>query len=181
MNLSLGQLLDLHRLEGKGSFSVKPQGHVDLVIRNADGSVDQAASKSNLTTSLWNDNWHFTDVFSGQQPSTAYVFILPDDGDDMNPYKTAGRHLYPNNYEVSSIASINTSTKTWTWTAVFNQPSANRTFRYIGLRTRLGVQDTNGNARTAGGIYAMTKMTSDITQTSVQTLEVVYRVSFTRA
>lgn len=180
MKLTLDQVLDLHRKEGKGSFSVKVSGHVDLIVRNLDGSVDQAASKSNLATSLWNDNWHFSDYFSQYIPATAYTFILPDDGGEMNPYKTAGRHLYPNNYEVFTTASINTATKTWTWTAVFNQPSADRTFRYIGLGTRIGAQATSGNFRGPAGIYAMTKMTSNITQTSVQTLEVVYRVSFTR-
>lgn len=182
MKLTLDQVLDLHRKEGKGSFSVKVNGHVDLIVRNLDGSVDQAASKSNLTTSLWNDNWHFNDGASvgSLAPTGLHVFILPDDGGEMNPYKTAGRHLYPDNYEVFADASINTATKTWTWTAVFNQPSVNRSFRYIGLRTRYYAQPTNGNARTPAGIYAMTRMTSDITQTSVQTLEVVYRVSFTR-
>jgi len=179
--LSLGQLLELHRLEGRGSFSIKPHGHVDIVVRNADGSVDQAMSKSNLTTSLWNDNWHFSYGSTYEDLTSMYVIILPEDGDDMNPYKTMGRHLYPNNYEVFTTASVNTSTKTYTYTVAFGQPSSDRTVRYVGLRTSIAAQRTSGAARFADGIFAMTKLTSDITQTSSQTLEVVYRVSFTRS
>lgn len=179
MKLTLDQVLDLHRKEGKGSFSVKVSGHVDLIVRNPDGSVDQAASKSNLTTSLWSDNWHYADSLSGLIPTVMNVIILPDDDGEMNPYKTVGRHMYSSNYEVNATASINTTTDTWTWTVVFNQPSVNRTISYIGLRTRTESQVAT-NSRLAGGIFAMTKMTSPITQTTVQTLEVVYRVSFTR-
>jgi hypothetical protein len=181
MRLSLNQVLDLHRSEGQSQMALRLDGHVDLIVRNDDGTVDQAASKSNLTTELWLDNWHYY----GVDLRYMYLFILPDDGGEMHPLKTAGRHLYPDNYEVSlgpdqSNISINNATRTWTFTAVFGQPSSNRSFRYLGLRARNNPAGIDGNAKNENFIFAMTRMTSDVTQTTTQTLEVVYRVSFTR-
>lgn len=175
MKLSLSELKKLYETEGRRPFAVKVDGHVDLVVRNADGTVDQAVSKPNLATSLWNDRWSY----GGVNLRNMYLCILPDDNGDMDPYKTAGRHLYPNNYEVAVTASVNSSTSTWTYTGVLGTPSADRTFRYVGLRHNAAAV-TDSTARAASFIYAMTRMTTNISQTTSQTLEVVYRVSFSR-
>ena len=184
MRLSLKQVIDLHRREGQGQLSLDIKGHVDFIVRNEDGSIDQVVSKTNLTTELWLPSW----LARASDMRYLRVFILPDDGGEMHPLKTAGRHRYPQNYEVYSYPedgagankmTVNSSTKTWSFPAIFGQPSSNRSFRYIGLRTSRA-QDTDGNARSANFIYAMTKLTSDISQATTQTLEAVYRISFTR-
>lgn len=176
MKLSLSQLKKMHENNGRRPIAVKVTGHVDVIVRNLDGEVDQAASKKNLTTDMWNDIWSFGPV----DLRNMNVFILPDDGGDVHKYKTAGRHLYQDNYEVYAYAALNSSTDTWTWTAVFNPPAANRVFRYIGLKSNAGI-GTDSVGRSVTNIYAMTKMTSDISQSTIQTLEIVYRVSFSRA
>ena len=174
MRLTLQQIKDLHKAEGCDPLSISVHGHVDLVVRNADGSIDQVMSKPNLATHLWNDFWH-------AQPNlrNLNVFILPEDNGDVHPLRTTARHLYPENYEVSASSSLNSTTNTWTYTVVFNPPSSNRTIRYIGLK---GGQIAGENtARNVQCIFAMTRLTSNILQTTSQTLEVVYRVSFSRA
>lgn len=173
--LSLTELKKAHADHGRMPLSVKVDGHVDLVVKNEDGSVDQAVSKSNLTTQLWPLSWQ---RYNGPNLRSLTMFIAPDDNGQMETYKTMIRHLYPENYAVSVTATLNATTETWTYTGVFGLPSLNRVFRYVGLCSNV---PTEGTARAAGGIFAMTRMTSDISQTTTQTLEVVYRVSFSRA
>lgn len=177
MKLSLTEMKKLYAASGRRPLAIKVNGHVDAIVRNEDGSVDQAISKSNLATDLWNERFMWPSV----DLRNMYVFILPDDNGNPEPFRTAARHVYSNAYDAYVTASVNTSTSTWTWTAVLGTPSVNRVFRYIGLRT--GDQGQHGDAsmRAASYIYNLTKMTSDISQTTSQTLEVVYRVSFTRA
>lgn len=180
MKLSLSDLKKIHAEDGRRPLSIKMQGHVDLIVRNPDGSIDQAVSKTNLATSLWDGVQVLSPWSVSNQRSLFNLFILPNDNGEMTPYKTAARHLYQNNYEVAVDASVNTATSTWTWTAVFSAPSQDRTFRYVGLKARNTI-GTDNTGRSVTYIYAMTKMTADITQSTVQTLEVVYRVSFSRA
>lgn len=180
MKLSLSQLKDLHREQGRRPLGIAVKGHIDLVVRNEDGSIDQIVSKDNLATSLWNDVW----LFGFQDLRSLNLFILPDDNGTMNQFKTAGRHLYSGQYEVNSSASVNTSTSTWTYTGVLGSPTGipagtARSVRYIGLKTS-NPEGTESNTRYAQYIFAMTRMTSDITQSTTQTLEIVYRVSFSR-
>lgn len=174
MKLTLQQIKELHKAEGCNPLSVEVHGHVDLIIKNADGSVDQVVSKPNLATHMWNDWWH-----SRVNLRQLRVFIAPEDNGDVHILKTFTRHLYPENYEVDVYSSLNSTTNTWTYTAVFSPPSSNRTIRYIGLHGG-GIGGDN-TARAVQCIFAMTKLTSNILQTTSQTLEVVYRVSFSRA
>lgn len=177
MKLSLSDLKKLYADKVNRPVRLHVEGHVDLVVRNSDGSVDQAISKPNLAMdSMWNDIY----ALSWIDTRTQRMFILPDDNCSMNIYRTCGRHVYSNNYEVSVAASFSSTTLTMTWTAVFSQPSGNRTFRYIGMRwnSAAGTQD---NGRSSSYIMAMSKLTSNVSQTTSQTLEAVYRVSFSRA
>lgn len=180
MKLSLRQLKELHKEQGRQPLNVAVKGHVDAIVRNSDGSVDQLVSKDNLATSLWNDAW----MIREQNLRYLDLLILPDDNGVMTPYKTAGRHLYSGQYEVDCYASVDGATSTWTYTGVFPAPTGipagtSRSVRYIGLKTSNN-QGTDNTARYAQYIFAMTRMTSDITQSTTQTLEVVYRVSFSR-
>lgn len=179
LKLSLSELRKLHANSGRRPLAITPQGHVDVLVRNADGSVDQAESKSNLATGLWDAVSSSIDPYANQR-TQHNLFILPNDNGEMNVYRTAARHLYPENYEVAVDASVNTTTATWTWTAVFSAPSQNRVFRYVGLKDRSSIGGDNVG-RSVTYIYAMTKLTADISQSTTQTLEVVYRVSFSRA
>jgi hypothetical protein len=175
--LSLTDTLKMHAALGRYGFAPKMVGEIDAVVRNQDGSIDQRIKQHNLFTHLYGDTngW----IAAGNQMVSAWIFISNDDS-DMLALKTVFRSTYANTMTSSTTTIKNGAAKTWTFQNTFAAPTApGRTINVIGLAyadyTRVG-----SYACALAGAYCATKLTSPITQSNTQTLEITYRVTIMR-
>lgn len=175
--LSLTDTLKMHAALGRHGFAPKMVGEIDAVVRNQDGSIDQRIKQHNLFTHLYGDSNAWS---SGGNPmSSGYVFITNDDG-EMLPLKSIFRSTYVDTMTMSATNTKSGSAKTWTFQVTFAAPTApGRTVNIIGIGnatyTRIG-----SYACAITGVYCATKLTSPITQSNTQTLEITYRVTIMR-
>lgn len=144
-------------------------GHVQATCRERDGSVAWEIDQPNLITDLYRRR------LADQVIHQAYVMTSPS---TEAPDQLRSSVLDDGNASSSQASAIITSTYdavtlTRAFTATFSTPAANRQIGVIGLGT--------GRLAHLGpyGFYAYTLITPVKTQTTTQTLEVVYRVTLT--
>ena len=161
----------------KGEPSPRPpmdyklNGFVDLTCREDDGSVAWEVHQPNLITDLARRMWTDGNFYTG------YILVSPTT-EDADPSRTA---FTDNGTAAGGVISVGinpgydsiTRTKTWTATP-FTAPALNRQIGLIGL-TRTS-QTVAGYMRM---LYAYTRLTPVKTQTTSQTLEVVYKITLT--
>lgn len=146
-------------------------GHVDAVCREQDGSVAWEIHQPNVITDFGRRQ------MAVQTITTMYVGTSPS-----NEVADAGRSFFPDDGAATSAqlsASVNatydsvTLTKTWS-PAAFAAPAANRQIGMIGLSI-----NSTKSGYGLDGLFAYTVLSPVKTQTTSQTLEVVYKITLT--
>jgi hypothetical protein len=176
--LTLSQLADLHQRIRPKKMGIKVEGEIEARIINADGSVDQVVKQSNLSTDYLKIRW----MFNNQVVTTMYVFIANDDGWPMHEWKS----VIPGNHTTDStrgdVRSLDSANLIWTFQTTFPAPLVDRVFRYVGLKDQeAAAAITPVWTINNPGVYAATRLTAELTQTTTQTLEITYRLAWQRA
>ena len=181
---TLSQMVEIHRKGGLPPGLIPSmRGEIELKLRDAEsGRVQMHLKKKNLATGVWPLMWGcFWDVAGN---SSLWVGIS-DDPNEMHPRKSVVRSSLEwdsvSGYPAISVApTINTSTATYTFQVVFQQPTtASRFVNMIYVAKGTALKQTAYGC-VHGNIVAGTKLTQTVEQTTGQTLEVTYRISFSR-
>lgn len=175
--LTLSQLAEMHFHHRPTRKTFRREGVVEVLLRNDDGSVDEVVKQKNAET-----RWlQILYVYPGRDERNHEVFIANDDGWPMHPWKS----VLPSNYSTDSdqvaFRTLDSTNLVWTFQTTFSAPAADRTFRYVGLKYKDADSGLSGTARLNPNVIAATRLTSSLTQTTTQTLEITYRISWQRA
>jgi hypothetical protein len=152
-------------------------GIVDAVLRNEDGSIADHRHQKNMITDFF--RIFFVYFNSGGQISQNYVF-LNQNTEAMHPKRTAMRNLLPGTFANSVSPIIDGDNRIWTYSTVFTAPPSTRIFQTIGLAKSTNTDTQNNVKAGPQGIFAATVLSSQVTQTTSQTLEINYRLAFQR-
>lgn len=176
--LSLSDTLKIHRIVGKKSFMPMFEGEVEATLKDANGRVVQQVKEKNLVNALIIEILQRYEEYNINSSGETNI-VISNDQYGMYKYKTVLMNTFgsASNATLSSF-SKDTSAKTWTFRATFAQPGTDRTIWTIGLARYTG--NSTGNARALHSVFCGTKLSQSVTQTTVQTLEIAYRLSLTR-
>jgi hypothetical protein len=150
---------------------------VEIFLRDAkSGELQGHVKKRNMATRFLHQIFG---RISSDKINTGYVTIS-NDPTPMNLWKTVIRSTYANAMVLAATTSVNSTARTWTFSASLPPPTApGRVFQFVGVGV-YGESAPSTNARYSSGIFCGTTLSSELTQTNTQTLEIVYRVLFTR-
>ena len=137
-------------------------GIVDAVLRNADGSIAQHEHKHNLVTEQFRS--YLASPNDGNLIDTNYVFIN-ENTEPMHRKISAMRSALPGTFVQSITAAKDGPNRIWTYATVFAVNTGGYTNAFPGVHA----------------IIAATVLSTAITQTPAQTLEVNYRLAFQRS
>ncbi len=111
-----------------------------------------------------------------------YVFVANDDGHVMDRWKSVLPYNYTTDSSQGNTRALDSANLIWTFQTTFGAPAANRTFRYVGLSLSDFTTAPAPNYHQLNcNVVAATRLTSQLTQTTTQTLEVTYRLAWQRA
>lgn len=176
-NLSLSELYRLQQQIRDHKLGITFRGEAEVKIFNADGSLDQAVKQKNAETPFLRALFNFQD----QARTTMIVFIANDDGWPMDRWKSFIPHNYTTDSHQADGRSLDSANLIWTFQTTFAAPAVNRTFRYVGLSASdWGPAPSPHYFIKNNNVYAATRLTSQLTQTTTQTLEVTYRLAWQR-
>lgn len=174
---TLSQLLKIHKKEGvRAAGSMPFRGEVEVVLRDIPtGKIVRRVKKRNMSTRWMGDFWNELDW---QNPG--HIF-LSNDTKDMHSRKGMMRNTFRDASSVAAAYSYNLTNKTWTFTGTISAPTAGytRVFQNIGI-SLYDEYTFTGYSRMIFNVLAATKLTSAITQTDTQQVEVSYRFTFQR-
>lgn len=164
-------------LSGESSIP-KVTGIVDAVLRNEDGSIADHRHQKNMITDFFRIFFvYYTNAGASIAPN--YVF-LNHNSEPMHPKRTAMRNVLPGTFAMNLSPSFDGPNRIWTYSTVFVAPPSTRIFQTIGLSKSISTGTQNNVKAGPQGIFAATVLSSPITQTTSQTLEVNYRLAFQR-
>lgn len=155
---------------------VSMSGTVDVIIRNIDGSIHQHERKKNIICDSTRLLMSRTDT---SITSAINVFIHQNSSQIIKQITSLRSVISGTFAQVPSI-SLDGPNRLWTFTTTFAAPPSNRTFQTIGLTRSLSTSGFTNLKEGVSGIMAMTVLGSPISQTTLQTAEIVYRIALTR-
>jgi len=146
------------------------------------GPIVKQVAQKNI---VYNELWIFLMLgwASGTWFQANNSIIISNDDQPVHAHRAVWYATYADAYAVGAAATIDYTNKIWTMTATFSAPTApGRYVRLIGVRT---YHDAGVNyatyGRCIGTMASGTKLTSELYQTSTQTLEIVYKYVFSQA
>ncbi len=153
------------------------EGLVDVVLRNADGSIAEAVHKRNMVTELFRMLFASNDHPIGA--GNVNVFIH-ENAAAMHAKRTVMRTTMSNTWAQIVTPTRDGPNRLWTFQTVFAAPGTARVFQTVGIsRNRSTTVIFNGKTGPTN-IMAATVLGSPISQSTSQTLEVTYRLAFLR-
>lgn len=174
--LTLAEVLDIHRAEGKNSFSIQPRaGEFDIEAYDIkSGERIWREVKPNLVTI------HLTDRLGGVSDAlgTTKVFISPS---TKQPHWL--NTMYTSTYQGGSVSAStfvrDLATRTWTITGTIPPPSAGvtRNFQTVGVGQYFDYL-TRGNSAAIRNVFAATRLSAMKTQDDTQQIVINYRLSW---
>ena len=151
-------------------------GIVDVVLRDENGEIVHHEHKHNLITDQFRTYW----VTNNNQEIGAFYVFINENIEAMHAKRSAMRTILPGTWAQNITPSKDGPNRIWTYATVFAPPPVTRTFKTVGLTRAI---ENGGYTNIDGGpnsIVAATVLSSAITQTTAQTLEVNYRLAFQR-
>lgn len=152
-------------------------GLVDMVIRNDDGTIAAHEHIHNMHTDIFRQQFVLSNSgFFGS--SDTHIFIN-ENTEPMSYRKSFWVTALPGVVAQTVPWSIDGVSRLWTASTVFGNPPSNRTFRTIGIG-RGGEGPYGAITRAQHVTFAATVLSQSYTQLTTQTLEIVYRLAFSR-
>lgn len=174
--LSLTDELRLHHMKGKHFPFPMFQGEVEITVRNPDGSVATHAKKKNLATRELHEHCTYHD-----DGMDNWRIVISNDQYDYNFHKSVMLSSLSGGSYASASKSNNSTTETWEFRAAWTTPPpSDRIFYWVGVVGKGDMCRQNGQLDMLAVVICGTKLSSGILQTNVQTLEIVYRLSWIR-
>jgi len=174
--VTLSKTLEVNRRDGLLSWLPRLYGEVSITVRDVktDKIVQQIKQKNLITRTYWERRTYY-----GYVLSTPNILVSNDD-DQMFFRKTIIRNTFSSiGSKVSNTIEVNNTSKTWTFRVNYDTPpTTDRTIYWVGLGDY--GEGVLGNCRSSQWILAGTKLSSAITQTTSQTLAIVYRIALVR-
>jgi len=172
-NLSIDEVLEIHRAEGRPLFSLQPRtGEFDVAAYDVrTGERVWREVKPNLVTR------ELSESLFDQQVVNANVFISSDQK-APHPLKTLYRSTFQAGGSVPAGFDINLPSRLWTLTGTVLAPAAGktRTFKTVGV-ARAGYT-TRSNSSAIYAVYAATLLSSVRVQDETQQVVVSYRLAW---
>lgn len=174
----LKDVLKIYGDEKVPSLGFKHTGEFELITRNPDGSVDSHIRQPNAATEALRYSWFKSNNNYAGSFINGSQIIIWENSNALNPWWWADRVFVPGTYNAGASYSYTPSTRTWLIQCTFGAGTT-RTFQTVGwcLNPHTGFF---GNGRAFWTLHAATVLSQPVTQTSVQTLEVNYRITYQR-
>jgi hypothetical protein len=156
-------------------FTCDHCGHTDT----QPGPIVKQVAQHNVITDVFYE-------FMLGDTNLALVTMYISNDDQMHSRKTAWFNTYANSGASAQLsASVDYANRIWTWTNTYSAPTApGRYVRWVGL-AHIGSYGGGSTFYTYATFEQImssgTKLTSELYQTSTQTLEIVYKYIFSEA
>jgi len=181
MNLSLDQMLAIHKAEGKRPLAWLPKDGGEFEVECVDAISGKRIWREvhhNLMTRYLHNAMYNGDIFAS---SLGYIFLSNDER-PMNVRKNALRTSYPTTVPMHVLCSaftVNVPSRTWTFTGTIPAPATGkvRYYRTVGVSNNQAY-DAYTNAHCLVTIIAATLLSEMKTQTDAQLVNVNYRLAW---
>jgi len=180
---TLAQVMDANRAHGWHPMApVMHDNQIEIYLRDvASGTLQGHVKAKNMATRVFNNLLCFAIHYGTDFQVNGGFIVVSNDLTAMHALKTVIRSTYPGTMAATASLAINNVAKTWTFSGTFAAPASNRTFQFVGITSQHGTEYVpSTNNRNIGPLLCGTRLTSPLIQTTTQTLEIVYRIAFTR-
>lgn len=173
-SLSIAEVLEIHRAEGKTPLNLQPRGgEFDIAAFDVKtGKRVWREVTKNLVTHALSEYFLLGNLFTA-----AYVFIAPDTK-PTHVLKTSYRSTYSSGHAAASSFDANVTSRLWTITGTILAPTAGktRTFQTVGVSR--GTYLAIGNSTTIANVLAATLLSQERVQDDTQQVVVSYRLAW---
>lgn len=152
-------------------------GLVDMVIRNGDGTIAAHEHVHNMHTDIFRQQFVLSNT--GYFNNYEVGIFINENTQPMTYRRSFFNTSLPGTTGQAVVWSFDGVNRLWTTSTVFSNPPSNRTFRTIGIY-RGGLPAHGGVTGSNHVVFAATVLSQAYTQLTTQTLEVVYRLAFSR-
>ena len=176
----LKDVLGLYQKEKVPSLAINSDGEFEVIVRDPDGSVASHIKQHNAATEVLRWQWYKANEqqINSNVPLNARIAIWENSA-PLNAWAFSGRYFMPGTFSVPASYTYTPSTHTWLIQGVFGAGTT-RTLQTVMWCYNTLSTVFFGTGRAFGQCQAYTVLSQPVIQLSTQTLEINYRITFTR-